>query len=282
MTTALLDADIICYQSSLVCEGEVDWGEEGVGSLAHEGLAREIAFGLVEKWKKASGCKKVRLVFSDRSAPKTSFRYHVHPHYKANRSGEKPDLHDDVYRLLREHFPSTEWPGLEGDDTLGLMATGEDGAKYTIVSMDKDMLTLPGARVLITPKTGPITAKPRKISALEADRNWMMQTLTGDTVDNYKGAPGIGEKKAEQALAPCITAAEMFEAARYLFGCQFGARKWKAKFVTDSPEAEFLMNARCARILRHGDMRQNREDPRNPHIRLWHPDADKVSWINPF
>ncbi|MQB00209.1 MAG: hypothetical protein GEU78_07945 [Actinobacteria bacterium] len=270
---ALIDADIICYRAAAVSVDTVDWGDgEGPAVHANAKGAKEAADGLVANWLKKSGAKKALLVFSDRSAPKTSFRFHVCPTYKANRPDEKPPLHDEVLSHLKNKYQHVSLPGLEGDDTLGLMATGEDAGKYIVVTIDKDLLTIP-CRLFNPDKDD----KPQKLSVAAADYNWMYQTITGDTVDVYKGAPGAGPVKARAALALARGTPALWEAVLHVFVDQFDDPKWTPKFTCDNAFDEALMNARCARILRYGDY-----DYKTKKVRLWHPNPKEVEWISPF
>ena len=271
---ALIDADVICYRAASVAVDEVDWGDgDGKSTMANRKSAFEVADRLVQAWTRAARCKRHLLVFSDRSAPKTSFRFHICPIYKSGRPEEKLPLHDEVLEYLQKTYRHVWYPGLEGDDTLGLLGTGPEGSKYVVVSIDKDMLTLP-CRVVNPdhPKD-----KVRKLSLIVADYNWMFQTITGDRVDGYKGAPGAGPKKAAEVLALPKTLAGRWEAALRVYADQHDHKRWGDEFVTGSAFDEALMNARCARILRHGDY-----NDKTKQVRLWHPDLKEVEWINPF
>src|SRR5690606_12264806 len=60
-----------------------------------------------------------------------------------------------------------------------------------IVSEDKDLHTVPGLH--FNPAKD---SKVRYVSTLDADRLFLYQTLVGDPVDGYPGAPRIGPKSA--------------------------------------------------------------------------------------
>lgn len=274
---ALLDADVLCYRAAAVAVNEVQWDDEdGPLTMANSDMAIEVVEYVVGEWTKAAKSKRHVLVFSDRSAPKTSFRYHICPIYKGNRPDEKPPLHDFIHDYLanKAAHKTLVLPGLEGDDALGLMGTGPDGNKYALVSIDKDMLTLP-ARICNSDDKEPHV---RKIKPREADWHWMVQTITGDTVDNYKGAPGAGIKRAEKELALTKNLNEMWPRVVDVFVDQYDkSEKNREKFLMANPWEEALMNARCARILRHGDY-----DPSAQMIRLWHPEPEAEEWISPF
>jgi DNA polymerase-1 len=84
-----------------------------------------------------------------------------------------------------------------------------------------------------------------------ADFYFYQQTLTGDAVDNYKGCPGIGKKRATDLLKE--------------EGVKWNTVK-KAFAKAGMDEFEALTQARVARILRVQDY-----DFRKEEIRLWTP-----------
>ena len=272
MSVALIDADVLCYRAAAVSHNHVTWDDDGEVLMENKPMVKEVVEDVVDKWAKAAKTKKHALVFSDRS--QQTFRYDVCPIYKAKRPAEKPPLHDFVYDYLLNapHHQQIVFPGLEGDDTLGLMATGENGSRYVIVSIDKDMWTIP-ARVCNPDADRP---KVEKLSKRVADYNWMYQTITGDVVDNYKGAPGAGDVRATKTLAMCKSLDHMWSQVVDVYQDQWEKPAFKKKFLTEDPFDEALMNARCARILRHGDY-----DYEADKVRLWHPDEGDEVWISP-
>ena len=148
-----------------------------------------------------------------------------------------------VYRALRDYaiaqYTTAQYPGLEADDVMGVMSQ-ED---RIIVSDDKDLRTIPGQLY------NPSRDDHIEITEEEADRNHLLQTLTGDTVDGYTGCPGIGPKRA-QAVLKKGTWDEVVEA--YL----------KAGLNEDVA----LGQARVARILR-----PNEWNPKTEEVILWNP-----------
>ena len=114
--------------------------------------------------------------------------------YKGNRKAAKP-LH---YDLIREHLLS-HWgfvgvTGQEADDSLAQKQT-EMGLNSIIVSIDKDMLQVPGWHYNFVKK------EKRLIDESEGFYNFCIQMLTGDRIDNIVGIRGIGPVKAARCLA---------------------------------------------------------------------------------
>ena len=69
----------------------------------------------------------------------------------------------------------------------------------------------------------------------------MLQTLTGDPADNYKGLQGVGKVNAEKIINKDMTYQEMWQAV---------LSAYREKGFT---EKDALIQARVARILRHYD-----------------------------
>ncbi len=143
----------------------------------------------------------------DASGP--TFRDSIYPEYKANRSEMPDDLRSQlpVIRRLFEAFgvPALESDNFEADDVIATVARRgvEAGFDVTILTSDKD------ARQLLGPHVRIINLRDNKVideAALKADwgiaPNQVVDylSLTGDTVDNVPGVPGIGPKGAGELL----------------------------------------------------------------------------------
>lgn len=242
MRVALVDADILAYQAASSAEQATDWGD-GMWTL-HCFEAEAIAHfnSLIASLKEKVVANKVLLAFSD----KENWRKGVLPTYKSNRvSTRKPML----LRFLREYaeakYDCRSIPTLEGDDVIGLTATGKQGDTYVICSIDKDLKTIPGKHYNFGHD------EFFEINAEEADYWHMVQTLTGDTTDGYAGCPGVGPKTAEKVLAG---------------GTPYWEAVVKAYAKAGFGEEEALTQARVARILRYGDY-----DFDQKQVRLWTP-----------
>ena len=273
MRTALIDADIIVYKAAAAAQLNLDWdGDGSIASYADFTEACRAANHIVDAWVGVSEAGAPLLVFSDRRKDKASFRYDLLDTYKANR-GIRPILHDWVVEYLKGRYEWTDTPDLEGDDVMGILATANVD-QYVIVSVDKDMRTLPGVTVCNPDRDPPIDT----VSPFQADYNWMFQTLTGDPTDNYKGCPGIGKAKASEVLYGCLTLQSMWEAVAEAYFNQSHKFRWAGKFYANGhpyrPAALALLNARLARILRVDDY-----DPAEHRVLLWSP-TGPGEWMN--
>ncbi|MGH9519715.1 MAG: DNA polymerase, partial [Terriglobales bacterium] len=138
-----------------------------------------------------------------------TFRDRDFADYKANRAPMPETLVPQLPYIRRAlealRVPILECEGFEADDVIGTLArqAAAAGGQVVIVSSDKDLLQMvdggiwvynPGRdelmdAVAVEAKLG---VKPAQVADLLA--------LRGDAVDNIPGAPGIGEKGAQQII----------------------------------------------------------------------------------
>lgn len=239
----LIDADITAYQACASAEVEIEWSEDIWTLFTNLAEAKDTFNGLVNKIKQDTKLDDYLLCFSDSA----NFRKEIYPDYKGNRKGRKPVGYSALKQWAMESHPSFSKPKLEADDCLGILATKYQG-KCLIVSMDKDLLSIPG-KIYKTKPDG--TAEYFTIDEKEADLNFLTQALTGDVTDNYKGCPGIGPKRAEALFK------------------KHGA-VWKtvedAYLAAGLTKEDALLNARMARILRVSDYNFDKQE-----VILWSP-----------
>ena len=245
--TIAIDADLMVYTIGFSCQQVIDFGDDydHVHISGDKVRASSMLAAEATKLREHFGTK-ARIVFC-LSDPKENFRKDVLESYKGNRnnSSNRPCM----FSFIREwfmHNTECRWePRLEADDLLGIMATGPERA--LMVSIDKDLLTIPG--ILYDPET----LTPQKTNAAQAHYNHLFQTLCGDAVDNYKGCPGLGKVKAARLLDEDCS----WDAVVAAFA--------KAHKV-DAEEAEelALVQARVAYILHH-------EDYKDGEVTLWTP-----------
>ena len=142
-------------------------------------------------------------VIFDHSA--LTFRNTIYPAYKANR----PDLPED----LRPQFPLTreatrafnvaciETEGFEADDIIATLACRAvtAGGTACIISSDKDLMQLVRPGIVMRDPMKDRMIGPDEVFekfGVEPARVADVQALSGDSVDNVPGAPGIGVKTA--------------------------------------------------------------------------------------
>ena len=217
----LIDGDQIAYSAAFACEQEFKWDEDTWSLTSSEAELSSVIEGYIDKAHRDTGADEYRVALSSPN----NFRVSLYPAYKGNRKARKPlGLKFCRQYLLDNHDAKLE-DGFEADDLLGIWAS--DDYNKVIWAADKDFLTIPCNLFRDN--------KLQRISLREADKYLMIQTLTGDTIDNYKGAKGYGEKTAKKWLDINGYSWEAVEAAFLKAG---------------HTKNEFETNAKLARILR--------------------------------
>ena len=220
---ALVDADILVYRFGFASEG--DPAEFALARLSEFLDNLYIDLSVDEVWGYLTGTNNFRHEVAV-TAP-----------YKGNRVMEKP-YH---FQLLREYMERA-WgfeviDGMEADDAIGIEAYRNEPDQTIIVSIDKDLNMIRGHHFNF------VKNEKYFVTEEEAIRNFYLQILTGDKVDNIIGLQGIGPVKSKKLLQDCNTELEMYEAVLKAY---------------DGDEARVLENARLLWILRE-------------EKQVWHP-----------
>jgi DNA polymerase-1 len=263
---ALIDADIVVYQSAAKAETTTDWGDDTIAITGSKSETEESIDCMVADLKAATAADRVVMVFSDSS----NFRKEVYPLYKMNRAGKrKPVTYQYGKDYTEGKYECISRPLLEADDVLGILATtvarGFTGPKV-VCSIDKDMLSFPCSLYNWRHPTDGIL----QIAEVDADFAFFKQILMGDATDGYPGCPGIGPVKAERLLAehivipPAKTGVDSYFNKGEAWKTVVEAYKKKDLCATDA-----IIQARCARILRACDY-----DFGARKVLLWEPPCE--------
>lgn len=201
------------------------------------------------------GADKTVVAFTGRQ----NFRKQIVPSYKADRTQRKPLGYRDAVENAMQHegWEALRSPALEADDLLGMYATNPALKKThtpVIVSDDKDMLTIPSYHLRFKKSKDETKHGIFQVDRREADTNFLIQTLTGDAGDGYFGIEGYGPVKAIKTLAGSSTVKGMWK------------KIVEAYEADGKDEAYALAQARCARILRHGEC-----NLKTGKLKLWTP-----------
>ncbi len=154
--------------------------------------------------------ERIGVAFDISRADEISFRNGIYPAYKANRESPPVSL-ERQFGLCREfcrhmglaEFATSEY---EADDIIGTLAVRSRaaGLRNVLVTRDKDLSQLIRAGDVFWDYTGnaryhyhEIGARFGVVPELIAD----FLALTGDSVDNIPGVPGIGRKTAAELFA---------------------------------------------------------------------------------
>ena len=196
ITKALVDGDVIVYKSA--------FSKRSVTPEDAEGVVDEVMDYIIGQ----------TVVFPHGNnffcwiTGKNNFRHRIAKtrDYKGNRrNSEKPVHYTHVREYLKERWGAQVTEGCEADDAISIEAYKGDLESTVIVSVDKDMLTVPCWNFNFT--SGIWTKKTEWESLLF----FYEQILTGDRIDNIIGLYGIGEKKAQGILEGATTEEELFQ-----------------------------------------------------------------------
>ena len=209
---ALVDADILVYRFGFASEG--DPAEFALARLSEFLDNLSMSDGIDEVWGYLTGHGNFRKEIAV-TAP-----------YKGNRVAPKP-YH---FQLLREYMERAwGFEVIEADVAIGIEAYRHEPDETLIVSIDKDLNMIRGHHYNF------VKEERYYVTEEEAIRNFYLQILTGDKVDNIIGLSGIGPVKSKKLLVDCNNELEMYEAVLKAY---------------DGDEARVLENARLLWILR--------------------------------
>ena len=160
----------------------------------------------------------------DVSAP--TFRHIQNIEYKGTRKGMPQELREQI-PLLKEvlglmHIHILQKEGFEADDILGTLAKAGERAGYNmvVVSGDRDLLQITSETIeLKIPKTKQQGTEVESYFAKDVMEKYEVSPLEfidvkglmGDTSDNIKGVPGIGEKTAIKLIKQYHSIENLYE-----------------------------------------------------------------------
>jgi DNA polymerase-1 len=245
MRLAIIDGDEAAYKGCTGTSKEVDWGDGQPTTLGTSAQAVQAANDLINTWRDKVGADRVKVALSCRD--RNLFRRELYPAYKSART-EKPEHFWTVVDALERTYETVEFPALEADDVIGMFMTRPTKDTVIGVTSDKDLRGVPGRLY------SPYHDAKRVTSPAAADYFWMTQTLTGDPVDGFIGLRGVGPAKAAVLLEGGFTLPDLWAAVKGAF------------IARGQTEDDALLQARLARILRHGDY-----DVKAKKVVLWAP-----------
>lgn len=245
--TIAFDADMIIFRATAQAEKEIHWGGD-LWTLHSElsdvkAYIDDVVMSVVDKvlhHYQHEGAYNIVMCLSGGNY----YRKQLLPTYKLNREGKrKPLAYSKAVEWVRQNFECYQRNRLEADDLLGILGT-DPTLNTVIVSGDKDMRSIPCHFY-------DLLHDMYYDTTLDEANYWhLYQTLVGDTADNYKGCPKVGEVGATKLLSK---------------NCS-----WQA--VVDAyakaglTEEDALLQARVAYILRYTDY-----NPKTNKIKLWTP-----------
>lgn len=247
---AILDGDILAYRIAFRADSE---GIEDVEDWVKDAIV---------KWTPP----KVTEVLVAFSCPRSkNFRRKLWDSYKAHRDTGKqsPECRLEVEDVLKEecqHFVCGNQ--IEADDFMGIAASSPSRSCIA-VTIDKDLRSVPGWHWNPDKELEPVL-----VSEEEADRNFHIQWLTGDTTDNIPGIWKMGPAKANK-LIDSVSKSDWTQAVLATY--EQAKDRNKEKYTYDY----CLAMARCVRILRCGDVSEKKITSKDidKEIKLWTPNC---------
>lgn len=125
--------------------------------------------------------------------------------YKGTRQSAKPEFLPILRHHMIENWSAVVSEGEEADDLIGIAST-ELYPSCVVVSIDKDMLQLPGTHY------NPVKRTWTEVDEFGGLRFFYQQILMGDNADNIIGLSGVGPKKSERMLENLTTEEELWDA----------------------------------------------------------------------
>lgn len=249
----VIDGDPFVYQIGFSCSRHMEIDGDVVSNLNID-EAKSMIDVLIRESVSYCGAHDYVVALSDLLA---NWRKTLDTSYKAHRkAGQRPGGFGQMRAHLSAKHKAVQWPRCEGDDVCGVIATehAAKGKRVAIVSIDKDLRTIPGWHFNPQKKEDGLV----HVTPEQAWRNHFKQTLTGDTTDGYPGCPGVGPVKAGKILDSCVTPYAAWGEIVKMF---------ESKGLG---EADALLQARLARILQMGDYNR-----KTGEIKLWNPPTRK-------
>jgi DNA polymerase I len=191
-----------------------------------DGRSTNAVYGFVTMLRKLIADHQPEFIAASFDLAGPTFRDAMAADYKANRAPMPSDLVDQVPFVHAAcealGVPILTSQGYEADDVIGTLAAQGRAAGYEValVTGDKDFFQLvtDGVRVY-NPKdegtwfdAGGVLEK----FGVRPEQVVDMLALMGDSIDNIKGVPGIGEKGARELIAAHGTLDALLDAAPFL------------------------------------------------------------------
>jgi DNA polymerase-1 len=193
------------------------------GLTGPDGRSTNAVYGFTTMLRKLIGDHKPEYVAASFDVAGPTFREELRADYKANRAPMPLDLVEQV-PLVHEACEAMGVPILtserfEADDVIGTLArqARAEGFDVVLVTGDKDFFQLVSDGIAVyNPRdegtwydAGGVVSK----FGVRPDQVVDVLALMGDSVDNIKGVPGIGEKGARDLIAAHGTLDILLEAA---------------------------------------------------------------------
>jgi DNA polymerase-1 len=181
------------------------------GLTRSDGKSTNATYGFITMLRKLLADHQPQYIAASFDLKGPTFRSEVAADYKANRTPMPGDLAEQVPWVHEAceamGVPILTLEGFEADDVIGTLASqaGAHGMQAAIVTGDKDFFQLVGDNIRVyNPKdegTWYDAAGVKEKWGVEPSQVCDVLALMGDSIDNVKGVPGIGEKGATELIS---------------------------------------------------------------------------------
>ena len=180
------------------------------GLTGPDGRSTNAVYGFVTMLRKLLADQEPELIACAFDLAGPTFRSTLAADYKANRPAMPGDLAEQIPWVHEAceamGVPIVSCQGFEADDVIGTVTERalRDGYSVVVVTGDKDLFQLvrDGVRVFNPRDEGTWydADSVKEKFGVSPDRVVDVLALTGDSIDNIKGVPGIGEKGARELI----------------------------------------------------------------------------------
>ncbi len=181
------------------------------GLTGPDGRSTNAVYGFVTMLRKLVADQQPELIACTFDLAGPTFRSSLAADYKANRPAMPADLAEQIPWVHQAceamGVPIVACAGFEADDVIATVTrrARAEGYDVAIVTGDKDLFQLvgPGVRVFNPRDEGEWFDADgvRERFGVPPDRVVDVLALTGDSIDNIQGVPGIGDKGARSLIA---------------------------------------------------------------------------------
>ena len=153
-----------------------------------------------------------------------TFRHRIAEYrpYKGNRKVEhRPTYEKEIRKYIIENYVTVIAEDEEADDLLAIEQTKLGPHDSIILTLDKDLDQVPGLKYNFMHDVG------YDVTEEQANYNFCMQLLTGDTTDNIVGLPKVGPAAAAKALHGREGYDEMMQEVMHMYQQKAPVSDWQ-------------------------------------------------------
>jgi DNA polymerase-1 len=185
-----------------------------------KGLPTNAVFGFTRMLLKLIQDRSPEYVVMLFDAKGPTFRHERYPEYKANRPPMPEDLSVQIPLIKKIvqgfRLPEFEQPGFEADDLIGTLSRMAEAAGFSVIMVtgDKDFIQMVTDKSIIWDPMKDETidqAAVRQKFGVEPHQMVDVMGLSGDTIDNIPGVPGIGQKTALSLIQAFRSMNELYD-----------------------------------------------------------------------